>query len=41
MKDFLKKNKVPTEQKMALAENIADGLAYLHNRNFLHRDIAA
>ena len=42
MKDYLKKHApVDTAKRLVLATDVAAGLAYLHGKNFLHRDIAA
>ena len=38
---YIKKQDLPVDTMMILARDVADGLAYLASRSFVHRDIAA
>ncbi|GMR53334.1 hypothetical protein PMAYCL1PPCAC_23529, partial [Pristionchus mayeri] len=40
LNDFVKKNQVSMEEKASFAHDIANGLAYIHSLNCIHRDIA-
>ena len=41
MKTYLEVNNLPQSCKLLLAGDCADGLHYLSQRGFIHRDVAA
>ena len=41
LKGYLEKNDVPVDQRVMWAGDCAEGLAHVHGKGFIHRDVAA